>query len=236
DGTKTKILLQHFLAHETDFNYAPIDISAHVLEHLESDLQQSWPNLRVKKLAGEYFEGLRRLAHSKRRKVVLFLGGNIGNMLPKEAEKFLARMVNYLNSGDLLLIGFDLKKDPQTILDAYNDPAGVTSDFNLNLLERMNRELGADFKLEQFKHWETYNPLSGATESFLVSKQAQNVYIAALQQSFSFEPWEAIHTELSQKHSLSDIDRLAQKTGFIPVEKFFDQNRYFVDVLWEVRD
>ncbi|MEM9887347.1 MAG: L-histidine N(alpha)-methyltransferase [Bacteroidota bacterium] len=236
DGTKTKILLEHFLAKNTDFDYVPIDISANVLNHLEADLARRWPDLGVKKMAGEYFQGLQQLAGNHRRKVVLFLGGNIGNMSPIEAENFLSKIANYLSSGDLLLIGFDLKKNPQTILDAYNDPKGITSNFNLNILERINRELGANFQLHQFKHWETYNPLSGATESFLVSTAAQEVYIAALDQSFSFKQWEAIHTELSQKYSMEEIQFLAKKSGFFSVAEFFDENQYFVDVLWEVRD
>ncbi|MEN0051196.1 MAG: L-histidine N(alpha)-methyltransferase, partial [Bacteroidota bacterium] len=128
------------------------------------------------------------------------------------------------------------KKDPQTILDAYNDPAGITSAFNLNLLERINRELGANFQIEQFKHWESYHPISGATESFIVSKQQQRVYVEALNRSFKFEAWEAIKVELSQKYGLPEINQLAKTTGFTPTSQFFDKKRYFVDALWEVND
>jgi len=234
DGTKTKILLEHFIEKGSNFYYSPIDISGNVLEHLKTDLSVLWPDLEVNSVAAEYFRGLAQLSESSDRKVVLFLGGNIGNMSLEEAENFLISMHQNLNKGDLVLIGFDLKKDPQTILDAYNDPAGITSAFNLNLLERINRELGANFKIEQFKHWETYHPISGATESFIISKQQQNVYIEALNRSFDFEAWEAIHTELSQKYSLRDIQELASTIGFTSIGQFFDKKRYFVDALWEV--
>ncbi|MEM8527145.1 MAG: L-histidine N(alpha)-methyltransferase [Bacteroidota bacterium] len=236
DGTKTKILLEHFLAKESDFYYSPIDISGNVLEHLKTDLSVLWPDLEVNSVAAEYFKGLAQLSKNADRKVVLFLGGNIGNMSLKEAQSFLTSMRQNLNKGDLVLIGFDLKKDPQTILDAYNDPAGITSAFNLNLLKRMNRELGANFQIEQFKHWETYHPITGATESFIVSKKEQSVFIEALECAFHFEAWEAMKVELSQKYSLSEIDDLAEKTGFTPLRQFFDEKEYFVDALWEVNN
>lgn len=234
DGTKTKILLEHFIEKESDFYYSPIDISGNVLEHLKTDLSVLWPDLEVNSLAEDYFKGLAQLSKNSDRKVVLFLGGNIGNMNLQEAQYFLTSMRQNLNKGDLVLIGFDLKKDPQTILDAYNDPAGITSAFNLNLLERINRELGANFQIDQFKHWETYHPISGATESFIVSKQQQSVYIEALNCSFEFDSWEAIHTELSQKYSLSEIETLAKTTGFTFKSQFFDEKQYFVNALWEV--
>jgi len=236
DGTKTKILLEHFVNQNSDFYYSPIDISANVLEHLKTDLSVLLPNLKVNSLAAEYFKGLAQLSEDSDRKVVLFLGGNIGNMSIPEAKVFLSTMSQNLNNGDLVLIGFDLKKDPQTILDAYNDPTGITSAFNLNLLERINRELDANFQIDQFKHWENYHPITGATESFIVSKQQQDVYIEALEQSFYFEAWEAIKVELSQKYSLIEIKELAEATGFTSIHQFSDEKQYFVDALWEVNN
>jgi uncharacterized SAM-dependent methyltransferase len=138
-----------------------------------------------------------------------------------------------MSPGDLLITGFDLKKDPAVILDAYNDPAGITAAFNLNLLERMNQELGADFQLDQFKHWESYNPVSGETKSYIVSKTKQSVYIKALNRSFDFAAWEAIDVELSQKFSLAEIEALAEATGFELVQHFTDQRDYFVDSVWQ---
>jgi uncharacterized SAM-dependent methyltransferase len=136
---------------------------------------------------------------------------------------------------DLLLTGFDLKKDPAVILEAYNDRAGITAAFNLNLLERINRELGGDFKTDQFMHWESYDPVSGATKSYIVSKKEQSVHIGALAENFHFAAWEAIDVELSLKYSPVEIEELAHRAGFEALQHFSDDRRYFVDSLWRVR-
>lgn len=233
DGTKTKVLLEYFLEQAADFQYAPIDISQNALDLLADDLHTLWPELPVAPLQGDYFEVLESLNDpSFGRKVILFLGSNIGNFEPAEAQRFLAALAKKLNPNDLILIGVDLKKDPQTILDAYNDAAGITEAFNLNLLQRINDELGGNFVIDQFKHWETYNPLTGATRSYIISKKAQTVEIAALNQTFHFDAWEAIDMELSQKYSLTELEQLAQQAGFQVARHFTDAQNYFVDSLW----
>ncbi|MCB0637176.1 MAG: L-histidine N(alpha)-methyltransferase [Lewinella sp.] len=236
DGTKTKILLEHFLAEGVDLIYRPIDISGSVLQQLEKDCTNRWPGLRVAPVRGEYLQGLHQLQEedSGRRKVVLFLGGNIGNFPAPAAEAFLRDLAACLSVGDLLLTGFDLKKDPAIILEAYNDTAGITATFNLNLLQRMNRELGADFDLERFCHWETYDPHSGEARSFIVSKIDQTVSIQQLQLNIHFEAWEAIAVEVSCKYNARDIAELADEAGFMIVENFTDSRRYFVDSLWRL--
>ena len=235
DGLKTKVLLRYFLEQGADFQFQPIDISRNVLLELEESLQAELPELSVDSLQGDYFKVLHELrSESGIPKVVLFLGANIGNYTPQEAQRFLRSLAEELNPGDLLLIGFDLKKDPAIILNAYNDSAGITAAFNLNLLRRMNRELGATFDLQQFRHWETYNPLSGETKSYIVSLRDQHVFIRALNRSFHFEAWEAIGVELSLKYSLSEVESLASKSGFEVQQHFFDQKRYFVDSLWRI--
>lgn len=235
DGTKTKVLLHHFLQQKADFHYRPIDISPNVLIHLENDLGKTLPQLNVVGLEGDYFEVLGQLSARKgARKVVLFLGANIGNLSPTEAIVFLRKLKESLAEGDLLMIGFDLKKDPAVILNAYNDPAGITAAFNLNLLHRINHELGANFELDNFKHWETYDPLSGSTKSFIVSKEKQKVWIEAFCQSIPFEAWETIEVELSQKYALSEIESLAKQAGFQIAQHFFDSKHYFVDSIWQV--
>lgn len=232
DGTKTKVLLRHFLAQGADFQYRPIDISPNVLLDLEEDLKANIPELRVKSLPGDYFEMLEKLNTSSGvRKVILFIGANIGNLTREQALDFLQKIQQNMAKGDLLLLGFDLKKDPQIILNAYNDPAGITAAFNLNLLHRMNRELGADFDVQAFKHWETYNPITGETKSYLVSTKKQSVHL--LNKTFHFDAWEAIDVELSLKYSLSEIENLAKSTGYQAVHHFFDSKNYFVDTLWK---
>jgi dimethylhistidine N-methyltransferase len=233
DGMKTKLLLEHFVAERADFSYCPIDISGHILSKLEADVHRRWPELDLRTLKGDYFEMLdvmrRKSAH---RKVLLFMGANIGNLEVAAAKSFLKELHQHMDAGDLLVIGFDLKKDPQVILDAYNDAAGITASFNLNLLYRINRELGANFQLHQFKHWQTYNPHTGACRSFLVSLQEQEVYFAGLDRYFSFAAWEPISVELSQKFSLPEVEALAAQTGFELVRHFQDSRTYFLDSVW----
>ena len=234
DGTKTSILLKYFAQHTSDFSYRPIDISANALEILTKHMQSEIPDLSMAPLQGEYFEVLERLTAEdvKKRKLVLFMGANIGNLEPDKALGFLNKLYNSLEAGDFLLIGFDLKKDPQQILDAYNDKEGITAAFNLNLLERINRELGANFQLDSYKHWETYDPVSGATKSYIVSLKNQIVYIPALQRSFQFKAWEPIDVELSQKYNIEEIEKVAQQAGFKVENHFYDQHEWFVDSLW----
>lgn len=233
DGLKTKVLLDYFVRKEADFTYVPIDISAHVLDLLAKDLSKRWPELDLKLLEGDYFEKLEEMHYrSNARKVILFLGANIGNLAPDEATSFIRRIHEHMDSGDLLITGFDLKKDPEVILNAYSDPAGITAAFNLNLLRRMNKEFEGDFDLDAFKHWETYNPITGATKSYLVSKKNQLVKLKALNRSFEFKAWEAIDVELSQKFSLEEIEEMARKTGFRVLRHFTDHRQYFVDSVW----
>ncbi len=236
DGTKTKLLLEHFLEEKADFCYSPIDISGNVLRQLKSDLQRRWPELCCEPLQGDYFKILEDLALTHDvKKVILFLGANIGNFTRERAQAFLEHVGDYMRQEDMLLVGFDLKKDPEVILNAYNDPAGITAAFNLNLLERINRELDADFDLDQFKHWETYDPITGATRSFIVSMTDQEVRIGALEKTFHFDAWEAIDVELSQKYDVPMIEKLAREAGFEVVKNLYDEKRYFVDSVWKKR-
>lgn len=234
DGYKTKVLLRHFVEKGADIRYLPIDISGHILEELSFNLKIELPELETITLEGDYFAALKELPkNTGRKKVVLFLGSNIGNFDSEEAKYFIQKMSFLLDKGDAMLIGFDLKKDPQTILNAYNDPAGITRDFNLNLLRRMNNELGADFDLDQFQHWENYDPVTGETRSFIVSRTDQEVQIDALEQSFPFRAWEAIYVEMSRKFDLQEIESLANSSGFQVAQHFFDQKSYFVNSFWE---
>ncbi len=234
DGTKTKVLMDHFLQAGADFTYNPIDISQNVLDQLKADLSTVLPELEVEPIQGDYFDALGELnRHHSRKEVVLFLGSNIGNFSNEGGEQFLTKLGENLAKGDLLLIGFDLMKNPQTILNAYNDKLGVTKEFNLNLLTRMNHELGANFDIEKFKHFPTYNPINGETRSHLISTEEQQVYIEALDTTFHFDAWEAIHTEVSQKYSPKMIERFAEVAGFRIVENFSDECHYYVDSLWE---
>ena len=236
DGTKTKILLKALLKSGADFTYCPIDISRNVLTQLRNSLNQELPDLKIKMQAGDYFQALdylnQKLDDSP--KIFLFLGSNIGNFTKTEAKAFLQQLKSKAKPGDRILVGIDLKKDPQQILDAYNDNTGITAAFNLNLLRRMNRELGANFDLSQFKHWETYHPISGETESFLISKTTQTVSIPEIQSEIHFQAWEPIKVELSQKYSLFEIESLFEKIDLKKCNHYLDKDAMFVDTVWEV--
>lgn len=235
DGHKTAVLLDHLVTLGADVRYVPIDISEGAMRTLTQSMQHDRPDLPIAGLVSEYFEGIRWLAHeSGRNNLVLFLGSNIGNFDKAHARGFLRQLWNALGPGDYALFGFDLKKDIDTLLYAYADRNGVTAAFNLNLLHRLNRELGANFDVDRFRHYGTYNARTGAMESYLVSLERQSVYIGALECSFAFEPWEPIHTEYSYKYLESDIESLAEYTGFKIMDRCFDPNRWFCSTLWSV--
>jgi L-histidine N-alpha-methyltransferase len=231
DGLKTKILLRHLLETEAVFTYVPVDISGAALDGLAASLREELPALRVEPIVADYSAALQLMAARPGRKVVLFLGSNIGNFSPDDRQAFLQTLAAPLTANDRLLIGFDLQKDPRFIRAAYDDSQGVTAAFNLNLLTRLNRELGADFDLAHWQHYTDYDPLAGTVRSFLVSTRAQAVHMAALQQSFNFRAWETIHTENSYKFTAPQIEALAAEAGLHVTEFFTDSQDYFADVV-----
>ncbi len=231
DGTKSQYLLQSLVNHRMDFSYLPIDISGNILSELLARLQTHIPDLDVAAFEGDYFDMLSQATRfSDRPKVVMLLGANIGNMAPAEAQLFCENMRKMLKPGDLALIGFDLKKHPQIILDAYNDRGGITSKFNLNLLTRINRQLHGNFNPDQFVHYQSYDPGTGACKSYLVSLREQVVTIA--DHSISFARDETIFMEVSQKYTLPQIDILAQNAGFEAVYRCQDSKEWFIDDFW----
>ncbi|MCF8301632.1 MAG: L-histidine N(alpha)-methyltransferase [Bacteroidales bacterium] len=236
DGLKSKILLDHFYTRETPFRYVPIDISPNILEELVDDVKSQYDDLKIEAKPRDYFEALQEMNQSsKARKAILFLGSNIGNFQWDEAIAFLKKLSNNMLPDDLLLIGFDLKKNPEIIINAYNDNKKVTREFNLNLLNRINRELGGNFVIDDFKHYPLYDPETGKAKSYLVSTKEQEVYIDAVKERFYFKAWEPVFMEISQKYDLKDIEDLANKSGFEVTKNFFDQNGWFVDSIWRLK-
>ncbi len=237
DGAKTKILLRALQEMGSDCRYVPIDISEAAIKGLVDAMAVEMPEMEVQGLVCEYTDGLNWLSAQQdgRRSLLLFLGSNIGNFDKARARAFLRRQWTSLKDGDFALIGFDLKKDIELLLRAYNDSDGVTAAFNLNLLTRINDELGGNFRTEAFRHYGTYDVFSGAMVSYLVSLEEQNVEISSLGKSFHFDAWEPVHTEYSYKYLDEDIESLAQATGYTIEGKYRDANRYFVDSLWRVQ-
>lgn len=228
DGKKTKVLLKYMAENNFNFVYKPIDISENAVELLSNNLAHEMPALTVDSEVGEYFEVLERLkGFNKRKKVIMVLGSNIGNLPHPKAIEFLTKLQEIMLPDDLLFMGFDQKKNPQTILDAYNDETGITAAFNKNILTRINRELGGNFEVENFKHWEVYNPESGTAKSFLVATIAMEVTIEELQLTVNFNEWETIHTEISQKYDDKTVSWLAKEAGLEIETSFADEKGYY---------
>lgn len=233
DGKKTKVLLSYFAEKSIDFVYKPIDISENAIDLLTANLKNELPDVAVDAEIGEYFEVLERLHQfNSRKKVIMVLGSNIGNLLHPRAIDFLSHLRETMNSGDLLFMGFDQKKDPQTILDAYNDPTGVTAEFNKNLLHRINSEMDANFQVDKFKHWEVYDPETGTAKSYLVATEEMSVKIPEIDLTISFDAWETIHTEISQKYDDNVVRWLAEESGLSIVTSFSDAKDYYKDYVF----
>lgn len=236
DGRKTRILLDYLMANNMRFRYIPIDISTAYLNQLTDSLRGIYPQLDILGLACDYFHGLKWLSSTgKDRNVVLFLGSNVGNFSIAETRYFLRNLWDALLPDDQLLIGFDLRKDISVLTRAYNDSEGITAEFNLNLLRRINNELGGRFDLSKFKHHSSYDVFSGAIESYLISLADQSVFIEAIGSTFRFHEWEPIHTEFSYKYFEKDIKTLAGGVGFDIIKQFYDSRNYFTDSLWKVK-
>jgi L-histidine Nalpha-methyltransferase len=231
DGIKTRILLERIHARGGDVRYAPVDVSAAALWSAEQRMQQQLPWLRVDPIHADYVAGLARVraAQAGRRLLVLWLGSSIGNFAHDQAAAMLRGLTSACDASDMLLIGFDLLKDPKALVAAYDDSAGVTAQFNYNLLRRINRELSADFDLDAFVHHATFSPDHARMESYLISRKRQTVNVAG--QAFEFDAWEPIHTEVSCKYSDAEIDALLSAAGLACTGRFTDSAERFADVV-----
>lgn len=234
DGLKTSVLVDYLLKQNAKFRFIPIDISSEALSILTEKFSKKFPDLDIQSEQGDYFKTLKTFSEkSDKKKIILFLGSNIGNFSEEQALHFFRDLRNVMNERDLLFIGFDLHKNPKTILNAYDDSLGITAKFNLNLLKRINRELDANFDIENFSHYASYHPLERAARSFLISQKDQAVTINAIGKTFEFKKWEPIYMEVSQKYGVKMIEKLAKDSGFTVAENFFDENKFYLDSLWK---
>ena len=221
---KTRFLIEAALRRQATLHFLPIDISAASLEHSSVELLQLYPRLRITAYSADYFTALRELepAAEGERTIALFLGSNIGNFDPGEARDFLRAVRRVLKAQDALLLGADLKKSAEVLIPAYDDALGVTAAFNRNVLVRINRELGADFQIDKFRHLALYNEALGRVEAHLVSRDNQTVRLAALDLEISFAAGETIHTENSYKFDSEQLAGLARDSGFVLERSWFD--------------
>jgi L-histidine Nalpha-methyltransferase len=223
-GTKTRILIE---ALESPAVYIPVDISEKQLRQSTVLFRKIFPELEILPVCADYLQPvvLPLPRHTPARNIVYFPGSTIGNFEPDEAVQFLRRIANVCRPNGGLLIGADLKKDPRLLDAAYNDRAGVTAQFNLNLLERINRELGADFNLDQWRHRAIYNSNAGRIEMHLISETDQFVHLN--EHKFHFRRGEKVITEFSYKYAPDEFAALAAKAGFNFVRMWTDDARLF---------
>jgi L-histidine N-alpha-methyltransferase len=220
---KTRHLIEAFRdAHGLDLAYQPIDISRTMLEASADELQGRYPELEVTAFAGDYTDGLQSLPRTATPRLVLWLGSSIGNLGRREAADFLGVIAASSLPDDRLLIGIDLRKDGRVLERAYDDARGVTARFSLNMLVRINRELGGHFDVGAFRHRATYLEEEGMVKIQLVSQKAQTVRIGALELEVDFEEGETIHTESSIKYSFEEIEGLVRNADFKLEEQWLD--------------
>ena len=221
---KTRILIQ---ALQTRL-YVPIDIAMDTLQASSNELAGRFPWLNVVGIRADYTRPLALPEFAGvpvRRKVVFFPGSTVGNFTPAEALQFLKQARRTVGRGGALLIGVDLRKDKATLDAAYSDAQGVTARFNLNLLERINRELGADFQPARFRHKAFYDPAQGRVEMHIESLDAHTVHVAG--RRFDFARGETIHTEISCKYSVAEFQELGKRAGFAPEKVWTDPEQLF---------
>ncbi len=230
DARKTRLLFDAVFARQPRLTYAPIDVDRTVLETSARDLLASFPALQIDAICADYRE-IAALITPDCHTVVLFLGSSIGNLDPKAAASMLRSVRSVLSPHDALLLGADLKKPKEIVEPAYNDSLGVTAAFNLNLLARINRELGGTFDLSRFEHRAFLNEERSRIEMHLVSRERQRVAIKALHMTVDLDAGETIHTENSYKYSPSDLEDLAREGGFAIEQTWQDSNNSFADML-----
>jgi dimethylhistidine N-methyltransferase len=224
---KTEILLRAALKRQFSLTYYPVDVSSAALDIADERLAQALPRLRVKPIVADYTQGLAELRRISGRKLVLSIGSSIGNFDLREAAAILRRIAEGLSAGDALLLGTDLVKRASVLRAAYNDAAGVTAAFNLNLLERINRELGADFALRNFRHDAVWNPAASRIEMYLVSLREQRIWIPAIGTTIQFREGERIHTENSYKFTHEMARELLRDAGFELQRSWSDRDELF---------
>jgi len=225
-STKTRLILDVFKKFQK-IEYFPIDISEILAESSEV-LQSEYENLHITGIIDTYEGGLEFLKnYDTKKNLIIFLGSSYGNFAPDDGVQFLKKINSTMKPGDLFLIGLDLVKDSSILESAYNDSAGVTATFNLNVLSRINDELDADFDLDTFTHYSVYNEKSQRIEMYLKSLVNQSIVISKSGTTISLRKDELIHTEYSHKFKLSQINSLFEDAGFVVNHTWCDEKKHF---------
>lgn len=226
-SVKTRLILDIFTSLQDTTEYFPIDISE-ILTESSEQLLKDYDGLHITGIIDTYEGGLEFLKnYDDRKNLIIFLGSSFGNFSPNAGREFLKKINSTMKSGDLFLIGLDLIKDEQILESAYNDSLGVTAQFNLNVLSRINDELDADFNLDNFLHYSIYNKEDQRIEMYLKSLVRQSIIISKSDLLLNLEKNELIHTEYSHKYSLDQIRELLESVGFKINHIWLDDKKYF---------
>jgi L-histidine Nalpha-methyltransferase len=226
-ATKTSILLEELLRQQSRALFYPIDVSPTALDQAVRQLSTEFPSLRVNPVVADYTGGVPALSRISGRKLVLYIGSSIGNFEPPHAIRILRRIRQTLRSGDSLLLGADYAKNPKILVPAYDDAQGITAMFNKNILARLNRELGADFDLDAWRHVALWSRRCSRMEIFLESRREQSAFVPALDLDLTFAPGERIHTENSYKYTDAMIDSILRESGFALEHTWSDRKKWF---------
>ena len=235
-STKTRILIQILERLQTYVEYIPIDISR-ILKTSSRILQSDFKRLNITGIIDEYESGLKFLKYYDTKKnLIIFLGSSFGNFDLEDGSKFLSKINSAMKKDDLFLIGLDLVKDKKILECAYNDSEGITAQFNLNILSRINSELGGNFDLQKFRHHAVYNEDQNKIEMYLRSIDRQIINIPQADLTLNLEKDELIHTENSQKFTISNIKQMSEKAGFEIKDMWYDEKQYFAMILLSKND
>jgi L-histidine N-alpha-methyltransferase len=226
-SVKTRLLIEAALARRPELRYLPIDISFDFLKSSSAELLRDYPGLRITALGGEYFDAADSLPTHDGPRLILFLGSNIGNLTREEAVDFLRRVRGNMTAEDRMLVGLDLVKDRATLEAAYNDRQGITAEFNLNLLRRINRELDGHFDERRFQHDAPYDEVEQRIEMRLYSVGDQRVRVDGVDLSFDFADGEYIHTEWSHKYTRESFSALSAHAGLSIEHLWTDGRQWF---------
>jgi dimethylhistidine N-methyltransferase len=226
-ATKTGALLSAFARRQMRVNYFPVDISAGALADAKLRIEEECANVMVRPVVADFSNGFNFLRDIPGRKLVLYLGSSIGNFEWNDAIALLRSVRQQLSAGDALLLGTDMVKDAKFLVPAYDDAQGVTATFSQNILVRLNRELGANFDVDSFRHVAEWAPSRSRMEIFLESTRPQTVNIRSARLTVRFRSGERIHTESSHKYTLEMVERMLCVSGFKLEKTWFDSRQWF---------
>jgi L-histidine N-alpha-methyltransferase len=226
-AVKTGILIEELLRRQPRALYYPIDVSPSAVQEAETQLGRQFPQLRVNPIIADYTGGVEALNRISGRKLVLYIGSSIGNFEPDKSVNVLRRIRRTLRTGDALLLGADFAKSSKILIPAYDDSQGVTAAFNKNVLARINRELGANFDLDAFRHVALWNRRCSRMEMHLESTVAQQVFVPLLDMDIVFAEGERIHTENSYKYTAEMIESILRESGFKLEHSWHDRQKWF---------